>query len=119
MEQLNLIPSNDFARGQAGESGKETSALPDRTPPTSTGQCGQVLNLIRELQPVVSFDISISHAIPELAARVHELRNAGWNVVTTIRPVVLFRGVERKNVALYSLGTPEWPRPGFFDDAEV
>jgi hypothetical protein len=83
------------------------------TPPTVTGQCGQVLGLIREHQPVLSFTLTADHAIPETAARVHDLRCMGFNVLTTIHPAVEFRGVIRRNVASYSLGSPEWPQPGF------
>lgn len=82
--------------------------------PVVTGQCGQVLSLIRELQPVLSFTLTADHAIPETAARVHDLRCMGFNILTTIHPAVEFRGVIRRNVASYSLGTPEWPQPGFF-----
>jgi len=85
------------------------------SPPIVTGQCLQVLNLIRRHQPLLSLVLTADHAIPEAAARVHDLRAAGWNILTTIRPVVIFRGVERRNVAAYSLGTPEWSMPGFLD----
>ena len=80
-------------------------------PPKITGQCAQVLNLIRQFQPVLSLELTANHAIPETAARVHDLRAAGWNVLTTIHPTVIFRGVERRNVASYSLGAPEWVPP--------
>lgn len=118
MEQLLLIP-NDNAGRQPGEVGSTESACGDRTPPITTGQCAQVLNLIRRHQPILSLTMTADHAIPEAAARVHDLRAAGWNVRTEIRPVVLFRGVERRNVASYSLGTPEWPKLGFVDGGEV
>lgn len=88
----------------------------NRTPPTVTGQCAEVLGLIRQYQPVVSFVLTADHAIPETAARVHNLRAMGFNIVTTILPEVEFRGVIRRNAALYSLGSPEWPRPGFLDE---
>lgn len=88
-------------------------------PPLVTGQCAQVLTLIREHQPILSLTITADNAVPECAARVHNLRAAGWNIQTTIHPTVLFRGVERHNVASYSLGTPAWPRPGFLDGGEV
>ena len=76
--------------------------VPDNkpAPPTVTGQCAQVLGLIREQQPVLSFTLTADHAIAETAARVHDLRAA-----------------VRRNVASYSLGSPEWPRPGFLDGA--
>ena len=89
------------------------------TPPIVTGQCAEVYGLIRQLQPVVSFVLNADHAIPETAARVHNLRAMGFNIVTTILPEVEFRGVIRRKAALYSLGSPEWPRPGFFENNEV
>ena len=85
----------------------------DRTPPIVSGQYAQVLGLIRELQPILSLTLTADHAIPETAARVHDLRCMGFNILTTIHPAVEFRGVIRRNVASYSLGSPEWPQPGF------
>lgn len=112
-------PKRDNARGHAGKVGKAEISISNRTPPVVTGQCGQVYRLIDELQPVVSFTLTVEHAIPEAAARVHNLRAMGFNILTTIHTTVIFRGVERHNVASYSLGTPSWPRPGFFDGGEV
>ena len=89
------------------------------TAPIVGGQCAKVLELIREHQPVLSFVLTADHAIPEAAARVHNLRAMGFNIITTILPEVEFRGVIRRNAALYSLGSPEWPRPGFFENEEV
>jgi hypothetical protein len=87
-----------------------------RKPPIVTGQCAEVLNLVREQQPILSFVLTADYAIPESAARIHDLRGMGYNIITTILPSVEFRGVLRRNVAKYSMGTPEWPRPGFFKD---
>lgn len=87
--------------------------------PMVTGQCAQVLNLIREHQPLLSLVMTADYAIPEAAARVHNLRNMGFNILTTIHQIVKFRGVERRNVASYSLGTPEWPRPKFLGGNET
>lgn len=87
----------------------------ERKPPIVTGQCAEVLSLIRQHQPILSFVLTAEHAIPEAAARVHNLRAKGYNIVTTIHQTVVFRGVERHNVASYSLDTPAWPRPGFFE----
>ena len=78
------------------------------TPPMVTGQCAEVLALIRQHQPLLSFELTANHAIPEAAARVHDLRAKGFNILTTIQSEVVFRGVIRHNVALYSMGTPEW-----------
>jgi hypothetical protein len=86
--------------------------------PQVTGQCAEVLALIREHQPVLSFVLTADHAIPEAAARVHELRAKGFNVATRILPEVEFRGRIRRNAALYVMGIPEWPRPGFLADEE-
>ena len=82
-----------------------------------TGQCAQVLTLIRQHQPLLSFVLTADHAIPETAARVHDLRCRGWNT-TRIAPAVKFRGRIRRNAALYSLGVPEWPYPGFVTGLE-
>lgn len=109
-------PQNDNARGQAGKVGKQKSnRQANRTAPLVTGQCAQVLSLIRQRQPLLSFVMTADHAIPEAAARVHNLRAMGFNIRTTILPEVEFRGHVRRNVASYSLGTPEWPAPGFID----
>ncbi len=85
-------------------------------PPMVTGQTAEVLHLLRTLQPVPSFTLTADHAIPEAAARIHELRAKGFNVLTVIEPVFEFRGVIRRNVGMYSIGIPEWPAPGFLDD---
>ena len=82
-------------------------------PPIVTGQCAQVLTLISEHQPLLSFVLTADHAIPEAAARVHELRCMGWNIITRITSQSEFRGRIRRNAALYSMGVPEWPSPGF------
>lgn len=79
-----------------------------RNRPIVTGQCAEVLEYIRENQPALSFDLTANQAIPEAAARVHDLRGMGFNILTTIMPVIVFRGRIRRNVALYSLGVPEW-----------
>lgn len=95
-----------------------TSAERHPKPPIVTGQCREVLNLIRQYQPVLSFVLTADHAIPEAAARVHDLRAKGFNIRTQIVPTVEFRGCIRRNAALYSLGSPEWPAPGFFAGEE-
>ena len=112
---------SDDARGQAGKVGTTEYMQPELCstatasvkPPEVTGQTAQVLNLIRRHQPILSLTMTADNAIPEAAARVHDLRAMGFNVLTTIHSSVIFRGVERRNVASYSLGTPEWPAPGF------
>lgn len=79
--------------------------------PTVTGQCAEVLDLIRRHQPILSLTLTADHAIPEAAARVHDLRGMGFNVITVIHAVVQFRGRVRRGVASYSLGSPEWSKP--------
>lgn len=118
MSQLALFKNDDTGH-HPGIVGKQKLSAVDRIKPVPTGQCAKVYYLIRELQPVVSLTITADYAIPECAARVHDLRAMGFNIITTILPRVIFRGVERRNVASYSLGTPEWPRPGFFTDGGV
>lgn len=87
--------------------------MTDRKPPIVTGQCAQVLALVRQEQPILSLHLTAEHAIPEAAARIHDLRGMGFNILTTIHSTIVFRGVERRKVASYALGTPEWPRPGY------
>lgn len=101
-----------------GTASKSTFDSRDSTRPIVTGQCAEVLGLIRQFQPLLSFVLTADHAIPEAAARVHNLRAMGFNILTSILPEVEFRGVIRRNAALYSLGSPEWPRPGFFEEEE-
>lgn len=86
---------------------------PEPEPPPVSGQCAEVLELLRSEGSVLSFRLTAELAIPEAAARVHNLRGMGFNVVTTLLPAVEFRGRIRRNVALYSLGVPLWPAPGF------
>ncbi|MDS4056407.1 helix-turn-helix domain-containing protein [Accumulibacter sp.] len=83
------------------------------TPPMVTGQCVAVLQVIRERQPTSIFELTANLAVPEAAARVHDLPAKGFNVLTTIMPESEFCRVIRRNVALYSLGLPEWPAPDF------
>lgn len=93
--------------------------MSDRKPPIVTGQRLQVLNLIREHQPVLSFFLTADNAIPESAARISELRDMGFDIITVIHDAVEFRGVIRHGAATYSLGSPEWPRVGFFVGQEA
>lgn len=76
-----------------------------------TGQCAQVPALIREHQPLLSLELTANHAIPETAARVHDLRAMGWNIITTILPSVIFRGVERRNRVARIRSEVEWIPP--------
>ena len=83
--------------------------------PMVDGQCAEVLSILRK-GPILSFVLTADYAIPEAAARVHDLRSKGFNVITNIQSEVVFRGRIRKRAAFYSLGNPEWPRPGFLPE---
>ena len=52
-------------------------------------------------------------------ALVGLLKEKGYNVITEIKPEIVFRGRVRRHVALYYLGNPEWPRPGFLSDNDL
>lgn len=80
-------------------------------PPIVTGQAAEVLALIRAYAPILNVALKIEHGITESAARVHELREMGFNIQTRILPSITFRSRERRNVAEYSMGIPEWSRP--------
>lgn len=108
---VNNSPENDFAGRAPGGIGKAKSSAENLTPPRIAGQCLQVFSLIKRTPGILSLVLTADHAIPEAAARVHDLRCMGWNIRTEIRPVVIFRGTERRNIAAYSLGTPEWSPP--------
>lgn len=105
-------PGANRAASSSAFSARHSTALDQ---PTVTGQCAEVLTLIRQHQPLLSFVLTADHAIPEAAARVHDLRCMGWNVITRIVPSVKFRGRIRRNAAMYSMGSPEWPAPGLLD----
>lgn len=92
------------------------SSSSDHKPPTVTGQCAEVLTLLQSVDAALSFSMTADMAIPEAAARIHDLRGMGFNIITTILPEVEFRGRVRRNVALYSLGVPSWPAPGFLEE---
>jgi hypothetical protein len=106
---------NNKKKGRSDESSPKESSRCNREPPAVTGQCAEVLELLRNEGAVLSFRLTAELAIPEAAARVHDLRALGFHVQTTILPEVEFRGRIRRNVARYSLGVPHWPAPGFLE----
>lgn len=85
----------------------------EHRPPAVTGQCAEVFELVQSHGSMLSLVLTADYAIPEAAARIHDLRAQGFNIITTILPSVEFRGRIRHNVARYSLGVPAWPAPGF------
>lgn len=105
MNKQKAVPQN----GTTPNKQTEHSIL---TQPLVTGQCAEILSILR-LGPTLSLTMTADNAIPEAAARIHDLREKGFNIDTQIQEAVVFRGRVRKGVALYVLGSPEWPRPGF------
>lgn len=103
----------DNKKGRSNESSPKDDFIRNHRPPAVTGQCAEVLELLRTEGSVLSFRLTAELAIPEAAARVHELRALGFHVQTTLLSQVEFRGRIRRNVARYSLGIPVWPAPGF------
>lgn len=103
----------DKKKGHPNEGSPKNQFDRNHKPPIVSGQCAEVLELLRTEGAVLSFRLTAELAIPEAAARVHDLRSMGFNVLTTILPTVEFRGRIRRNVARYSLGVPPWPAPGF------
>ncbi|MDN0085419.1 helix-turn-helix domain-containing protein [Crenobacter sp. SG2305] len=100
----------------AGTSANTSAHHSTATPPAISGQCAEVLAILRKHGAVLSFRLTAEHAIPEAAARIHDLRAKGYNIVTHIEPEIVYRGQVRRRVARYVLGTPAWPRPGFIAD---
>ncbi|WP_270687983.1 helix-turn-helix domain-containing protein [Aeromonas sp. D3] len=87
----------------------------NRTAPIVTGQRALVLSILRR-GPTLSLSLTADHAIPEAASRIHELREQGFNIETVLQNAIMFRGNERRKVALYVLKNPEWPSPDFTPD---
>lgn len=106
---------NDKKKGRPTEGSPKNDVTRNDRPPAVTGQCAEVLELLRSEGAVLSFRMTAELAIPEAAARVHDLRALGFHVQTTILPEVEFRGRIRRGVARYSLGVPEWPAPGWLE----
>jgi hypothetical protein len=79
--------------------------------PTIRGQAGEVLALLREQRAVLSLELTADLAIPEAAARIHELRAAGFRILTLRQRPLEFRGRVRRGVAKYVLLSPEWCAP--------
>ena len=104
---------NKGRNGDDRAASENTSSEHHTTPPLVTGQCAEVLSLIRKHGTVLSLELTANHAIPETAARVHDLRAKGFNIITEIVPDIVFRGRTRHKVARYSLGAPEWPSPEY------
>jgi hypothetical protein len=110
-----LIPTQDQASINKSNTAENNYIADITNTPMVDGQCAEVLSILRK-GPILSFVLTVDYAIPEAAARVCDLRARGFNVITNIQSAIVFRGKIRKRVALYSLGNPEWPRPGFLPE---
>lgn len=108
---------SDKKKGRPNESSPKDQFDRNHKPPIISGQCAEVLELLRKEGAVLSFRLTAELAIPEAAARIHDLRGMGFNVLTEILPAVEFRGRIRRNVARYSLGVPSWPAPDWLKGA--
>lgn len=108
----------DKKKGRPGEGSPKDQFDRNHKPPIVSGQCAEVYRELESNGPTLSFRLTADLAIPEAAARIHDLRWMGFNIKTVILPEVEFRGRIRRNVALYSLGIPAWPAPGFLDDTK-
>lgn len=95
----------------AENAGLNAHANDSSQPPILSGQRAEVLELIRAYGPILSFRLTADHAIPEAAARIHELRAMGFNIISIHHPEVEFRGRIRCHAVEYSLGSPEWIQP--------
>ena len=105
----------DKKKGRPHEGSPKDDFSRDHRPPAVGGQCAEVLELVQSHGSMLSLVLTADYAIPEAAARIHDLRAMGYHIITTILPKVEFRGRVRRNVARYSLGVPHWPAPGFLE----
>lgn len=111
MKKKNARPSK--AKSSANTRAKSTAT--ENQPPIVTGQCGEVLSYLQAKPSVISFELTAGAQIPEAAARIHDLRAKGFNILTKIEPEIVYCGKVRRNVARYTLASPSWPAPGFLD----
>ena len=110
-----LIPQQDQTLINKSNTA-ETKYIADITnTPMVDGQCAEVLSILRK-KPTNSFEFVFDHLIPRISARIYDLREKGFNVSSITLPEVVCRGRVRPHVALYCLGDPEWPRPGFLPE---
>lgn len=79
-------------KGHPHEGSPKDQFARDHRPPAVSGQCAEVMELIRSHVSIMSLVMTADYAIPEAAARVHDLRTMGYNIITTILPEVEFRG---------------------------
>jgi hypothetical protein len=86
--------------------------------PEIYGQAATVLQIIRNEGPVLGVHLNIGHGLTQAGARIHELREAGFNIVSIQHDEITYGGRTRKNCASYVLGYPEWIDPSKGADCE-
>lgn len=79
--------------------------------PIVSGQCAEVLCLIREHQPILAMALAFEHGIPQYNARISNLRDIGFNIKSTPIDCIVYQGREYRNAVKLSMGTPEWIKP--------
>lgn len=80
-------------------------------PPSLSGQHKQIIVLLKEArEPLLS--LALQRAFPQIGARVHELRNMGFNIVSIKQKPLLFDGMRRVGCVSYALATPNWKGGG-------
>lgn len=72
-----------------------------------SGQCAQGPGLISGHQPILSFEPTAGHAIPEATTRRGDLRTKSLNTITQIQPEIDRLGRVLSHIARYSIGCTE------------
>lgn len=76
-------------------------------PPILGGQHKQIIVLLKEAkEPILS--LALQRAFPQVGARIHELRVAGFNIVSLRQKPIVFDGVRRIGCVAYVLAAPNW-----------
>ena len=76
-------------------------------PPALSGQHKQIIALLKEArEPILS--LKLQRKFPQCGARIHELRNMGFNIVSVRQKPLLWEGVRRVGCVSYVLGAPHW-----------
>lgn len=80
---------------------------PNDKPPTLGGQHKQIIVLLKEArEPILS--LSLQRKFPQCGARIHELRNMGFNIMSLKQEPLIFDGVRRVGCVSYVLASPAW-----------
>lgn len=104
---------------EAVTSAETNSNTTTKQAPVVTGQRGKVLDILRQRKPVLNIALKQEHGITESNARICELRQLGFNIVSIHHKQMLYKGRIRRHVVEYLLLSPEWPAPGFLEQEEA